>query len=250
VQHDDWAYGAVLSASGKYLGSASRDLSTRVWDVASGKELHRVVHRQFARGTVAGVSFCPGDVCFVTFGGEEVAFRSISSGEVLWHLEIQTAKGVVFTDAGSVVVGAGGNEPVSGWDMAQRKPLFDSGATYSDILVRIVRSHNGTVFATAGEDGTARAWDARTGRELKRLPYTDHVAVAVSPDGRFLASAGTDPLSRKRLLELTELQPKDLVERTCTHVGRNLSPAEWREYFFDAPYQRTCPRIEDGAKAK
>ena len=90
-----------------------------------------MVHRQFARGTVAGVSFCPGDVCFVTFGGEEIAFRTISNGEVLWRLKIQTAKGVVFTADGSVVVGAGGNEPVSGWDMAQRKPRTRYGAKTS-----------------------------------------------------------------------------------------------------------------------
>jgi len=30
MQHDDWAYGAVLSPSGKYLGTGSRDLSTRI----------------------------------------------------------------------------------------------------------------------------------------------------------------------------------------------------------------------------
>jgi WD40 repeat protein len=250
VQHDDWAYGAVLSASGKYLASASRDLSTRVWDVATGKELHRTMHQKFFGGTVPGISFCPDDACFVTFGGQEVSFRRIASGELFWNLKIQAAKGVVFDVDRRVIVGAGGDAPISGWDMEQRKPLFDSGATYSDILLHIVGSQNGTLLGTAGGDKTARAWDARTGGELKRLPYTDEVAVAVSPDGRFLASAGTDPLSRKRLLEITEVRPKDLLERTCAHISRNLSPAEWREYFFDAPYRHTCPRINDRPTVK
>jgi hypothetical protein len=74
--------------------------------------------------------------------------------------------------------------------------------------------------------------------------------VAVSPDGRFFASTGTDPLSGKRLVELTEVHPKDLLERTCAHISRNLSPSEWREYFFDAPYRRTCPRIEERPTVK
>jgi WD40 repeat protein len=147
-----------------------------------------------------------------------------------------------------VIIGSGGDDPISGWDMAKRVSLFDSSETYSDILTGIAGSRDGTVLVTAGDDGTARAWDGRTGRELKRLPYSNDVSVAVSPDGKFLASSGIDVFTHRRLLELTELRPKDLIESTCAHVGRNLTPAEWREYFYDAAYHRTCPHIEDKSK--
>jgi WD40 repeat protein len=250
MQHDDWAYGAVLSPSGKYLGTGSRDLTTRIWDVASGKELYRVMHTKYFGGTIVGVEFCPDEACFVTFGGEDVTFRKIETGELVWSLRIGSAKGVIFGDDGRVIVGAGGNEPISGWDMAKRERLFNSGETYSDILTGIVESRNRTVLATAGSDYTARAWDVRTGRELKRLPYMDDVSVAVSPNGNLVASSGTDPFTKRRLLELTELRPEDLIESTCAHVGRNLTPAEWREYFYDAAYHRTCPRIEDKQERK
>jgi WD40 repeat protein len=208
------------------------------------------MHTKYFGGTIVGVEFCPDEACFVTFGGEEVTFRKIETGELVWSLRISSAKGVIFASDGRVIVGAGGNEPISGWDMAKREPLFNSGETYSDILTGIVESRNRTVLATAGSDYTARAWDVRTGRELKRLPYMDEVSVAVSPTGNLVASSGTDPFTKRRLLELTELRPKDLIESTCAHVGRNLTPAEWREYFYDAAYQRTCPRIEDKQKKK
>jgi WD40 repeat protein len=249
VQHDDWAYGAVQSPSGKYLGTGSRDLSTRVWDVASGKELHRVTHTKYF-GTIVGVRFCPDEACFVTFGGDEVAFRKIESGEVVWSQRIGLAKGVIFAGDRRVIIGAGGNDPVSGWDMAKRARVFDSSETYSDILTSIAGSRDGTVLVTAGEDGTVRAWDIRTGRELKRLPYAGSASVAVSPDGKFVASSGIDAFTRQRLLELTELRPHDLIESTCAHLRRNLTQAEWREYFYGAAYHHTCPRIEDKQKRK
>jgi WD40 repeat protein len=132
----------------------------------------------------------------------------------------------------------------------KRARLFNSGEPYSDVLTGIVGSRDGTVLATAGEDYTARAWDIRTGRELKRLPYMDDVSVAVSPNGKLVPSSGTDSAIKRRLLELTELRPEDLIESTCAHVGRNLTSAEWREYFYDVAYHRTCPRIEDQQKRK
>jgi WD40 repeat protein len=246
MQHDDWAYGAVLSPSGKYLGTGSRDLSTRIWDVASGKELYRVMHNRYSGGTIVGVEFCPDEDCFVTYGGADVAFRKIETGELVWSLEISSAKGVIFAGNRRVIVGSGGNEPVSAWDTATHESVFDSGATYSDILQSIVGSRNGTVFATGGWDHTARAWDAETGRELKRLPYSkQYVSVGLSADGKLLASSGFDPIARKQVVEVTELRPDNLVESTCARVGRNLTAAEWREYFYDAPYHRTCPRLRD-----
>jgi WD40 repeat protein len=53
---------------------------------------------------------------------------------------------------------------------------------------------DGAWLATAGMDGTARIWDAATGRP--RATLTGHnsrvTAVAIAPDGAWLATAGMD----------------------------------------------------------
>jgi WD40 repeat protein len=54
----------------------------------------------------------------------------------------------------------------------------------------IAFSHNGSEMVTASRDGTARIWDARSGREVARVadgPYDD---ARVSPDGRTLITVG------------------------------------------------------------
>jgi WD40 repeat protein len=57
---------------------------------------------------------------------------------------------------------------------------------------------DGQRLATASEDGTARVWDARTGRELLALPgHAQGVSgVAYSPDGKRLATASEDGTAR------------------------------------------------------
>jgi WD40 repeat protein len=42
---------------------------------------------------------------------------------------------------------------------------------------------------------------------------------------------------------LWNMQTRELAEQACRAAGRNLSPNEWKEYFPDRPYARTCPNL-------
>ena len=59
-------------------------------------------------------------------------------------------------------------------------------------------SPDGTLLATAGDDGTARLWDSQTGRQLHLLsePQGGVAAPAFSPDGKVLATGGQDMMIR------------------------------------------------------
>lgn len=100
-------------------------------------------------------------------------------------------------------------------------------------------SPDGTLLATASDDGPARAVDAESGAELARVEHGSTVtSVAFSPDGARLATASVDDTART-----FEAHPSKLFDRLCkTSAGRNLTRDEWRQYVGDpADWRPTCP---------
>ncbi len=101
-------------------------------------------------------------------------------------------------------------------------------------------SPDGKTLASGSLDGTVRVWDLlATGKELQRLSHEAAVtAVSFSPDGKTLASG-----SRDTTLRVWRWQPKDLMDAACERSTRNLSWDEWRLYFEDLPYSKTCEHL-------
>src|SRR5438309_653185 len=76
-----------------------------------------------------------------------------------------------------------------------------AGATLKHALWVFLATYSpdGKWSLTASHDGTARVWDAQTGRSLSANPMRHDVAVrhaAFSPDGARVATAGWDGAAR------------------------------------------------------
>jgi WD40 repeat protein len=196
----------AFSPDGKRLASAGDDATVRVWDSATGKEMHRLNAHRFI---VQSVAFSPDGKWLASAGWDAtVRLWEPNSGQMIHTLQASGFdQDIVYSVAFSpdskklVVVGqlvaAGLNEPILIYDVGsgKRERKLDSRITNGLFSVDFTR--DGKMFATAGFVEGISLWDFASGRLLKSLKNDSSVTqLAFSPDGTMLASAGDDRMIR------------------------------------------------------
>jgi RNA polymerase sigma factor (sigma-70 family) len=162
----------------------------------------------FAAGRAAGVSV---QVAQLTDGVLKATLKTqLRSATVLLLLAV----GLVAAATGVVAVRGRQDKPPAAAEApapalpersaldtdAGTKPVSDTGrpirslSGHTDRVMSVAYSPDGTSIATASLDGTARIWDAKTGKEVRRLEFPrteghDGVfRIAFSPDNAFLVT--------------------------------------------------------------
>jgi WD40 repeat protein len=192
--HIDWL---VFSPDGKTLATTHSDSLIRLWGVSTGRlshALHSPNKKNFST-----LAFSP--------DGKTLATNTYQSSEVfLWNVDtgkrnktlsgLDHAGRLVFSADGKQLAGANAHG-LQLWDLATGMPQRKDIGHLSDIG-ELAFSPTGGVIASAGHDGTARLWEARTGKQLHVLRHeADWVrALAFAPDGSRLASLGYDDAVR------------------------------------------------------
>jgi len=228
LQHGDWVRGAVFTADGKGLATASQDGVIRIWDVETGRA--RVVGRTEHGNMGVALSSDGKHLATGTMNGE-VELWDISTGErreVGRHLGDVYA--LFFSGDGERLYCVGNQGMLSVWDVGAAKPVavkqkgmvgaaiaadgtmalsankdgeifvYDGDFSNKRLLVKLPSpprkgnvSADGTLSAVHCEDEIVRLVDVRT-KEIRELGRrTGRIESAVfSPDSRRLATAGDD----------------------------------------------------------
>jgi len=163
---------AAFSPDGTKIVTTGRDETARLWDVATGTELHKWESRQ------------------------EYPARMVMDSVVL---PVSTT--AVFSPDGKKVATGTGHGFVRVWDVESGEMLYKLAEPISDSR-SIVFSPDGTKIATTTHDATdatvrmfgvdniVRIWDAETGEELHKLEGHPGIVnrIAFSPDGTKIAT--------------------------------------------------------------
>jgi WD40 repeat protein len=231
----------VVSDDGSYLvghmppGTAEPAL---VWDLSSGKQAAAL--SAGGRGVVAAATH-----------KDVLALGERQDGMVsLWRLGTWAPLGQVH---GIRAVPRLALDPA-----AQRLVVAESGTAYGQILVAPVAagrtrasalsarknggicclalSADGRRAVASSADGMASVVDIGSGEELLRARLTEKgsLAAALSPDGRWLLTAAG---ASAQVWEVTVADP---LRTACRRVNRSFTPEEWRHWFGNEPWRRTC----------
>jgi len=217
--HQDILTAAAFSPDGRFIATASRDRSIRVW-----KTLTEHGEKAFYghTGAVHSASFSPDGKLALSVSSDNTAriwdpatARSLSLAS---HQDSLCC--AVFSGDGGLVATASDDHTAKIWETATGKLLFTL-AGHEDSLNSIAFDADAKRVVTASDDNTARVWEVASGRLLHTLgggnampaAPTEKVAQdpGFSPDGTVLATIEADRSVRVRRVGtdqvLAELRP-------------------------------------------
>jgi WD40 repeat protein len=168
----------ALSPDRKVLAAPCADGSLRLWDTARGNEIRAW---KSGEGPVHLVHFTPDGKTLVTVG-KKLRCWDVSSGREQARFDlapgpILLGPWAVSPDARVLAVGAvnlrgsvGSRPcPITFWDLTTGKKLAVSQDAHKDSVTALAFSPDGKALASTGSDRTLRLWQPATGREERRL---------------------------------------------------------------------------------
>jgi WD40 repeat protein len=179
----------AFAPDGASIATGSYDGAVRLWRVPDGKPIRTLR----AGGTQWSVAVSP-DGTQVAAGGEDKLLRTwrAADGRLLHALPGHSLNvwKVKFSPDGRTLATSSFDRDIRLWDVASGRPLRTLKG-HEQAIVGLDFSPDGRLLASGSDDSTVRLWRLPGGAPVRTIEAGNHTyAVAFSPDGQTLATAG------------------------------------------------------------
>jgi WD40 repeat protein len=194
--HSDVVRNLAWSPDGRWLATASRDGTARVWNCDTGA---CATVLEGHSGMVEMVAWSPDSTRVATASRDHtVRIWNAVAGETIDELTgaDDVVRAVAWSPDGRFVAAGSRDRIVRIWDVESQE-LTAELRGHTDNILGIAFSPDGTKLATGSHDRTVRLWDIASRSAWALEGHEDFVeGVAWSPDGSRIASASGDQSAR------------------------------------------------------
>jgi WD40 repeat protein len=223
--HSGYVNAVVLAPDGRTAlsgsGGPGTDKTLRLWDVATGTELHCFEGHTLG---VRAVAFAP-DGRSVLSGSEDKTLRlwDVATGAELRRFEGHGSwvTSVAFVPDGRTALSGSGDKTLRLWDLATGTEIRRFQG-HRDYVYAVAVTLDGRTALSGSYDKTLRLWDLATGTEIRRFEgHSAEVrAVALASDG-LTALSGSDD----KTLRLWDVATGTEIRRFEGHSAAGISVA-------------------------
>lgn len=247
----------VFSQDSRYLATADEQARATVFELATGKQITQIkelVYTENARGQA--VPSLSGNGAYVATGNSDrhaQVFDTRTKQEIFRAGYGGPVTAVALDTNGEHLAVA--SDRVRIYDLKSKRMLrrLETGNTATSmtnpfgknitatltITSALAFSPDGRILAVASHDKTIRLFAVESGSELLKVQHQGVIyGVRFSPDGKRLIV--TEGLSR---IIVHHIDSAELVEQACSRLTRNLTISEWKLYFGNEPYRKSCPSL-------
>lgn len=266
--HKDWINSVSFSADGKYLITASRDKTIKIWDLKAGKEVNTL--KGIKTNVKIALFTLDGKQAVTTTGGWDKKKKAWEGEIKIWDIEkgkeAKTLKGhsaeietAALSPKGDLLVTGSEDTTAIIWSLKDGKALQTLKGSKTKIN-SVAFNSDGTKVVTGSslpipkdpvkpkdpkgkepketkptEEIMVKVWNVADGKELQSFkgPERDVSSVAFSPDGKYLAAGSWD--GKVYLWDLTGKLIKKLEAQEgvlsidFSHNGKYIAASGWED---------------------
>ena len=248
----------ALSSDGRWLTAAS-DTNIVMWDTATGKQTFGFAGNTNAVGTLIS---SPNAARVWVASTNALAVFNLTNGSLVVLTNVASAVTAATPLTDTLLAAGHADTVIRLWELTE-------GATNALMMLREFKGHDGAItslqpyttnqFVSGSSDGTLRHWTIDKAEAIKVLKHDAPItAVAVRPDGKRLASAGTNKVAKLWSAEdgklIAELKGDRYAQESAAEAERTLTVAAgevtYRKTVLEAAEKQNQSQSERQKKAE